>query len=258
MKPAMLNRDPSKFSALGYCMFPDVLTQVEVVDAGKMLAATLETPLPLRHEGLKPTQDQIDRPEYVGEPHARSDRWLDLCRHPRILDAVESILGPNLILVYSSVFIKLPTNPTEVAWHQDNPYWPSVHGTDVVTTWLALDDADVANGAMQVIPGSHRGHREMSTAAAGEDQMLARKVETTPEMEASAVTLAMKTGGISIHDSYIVHGSEANSSSRRRAGYTIRYCSTGTAWVDLEEHPIPVYLVRGEAGSKGAGYVDAR
>ena len=223
-----------------------------------MLAAALARRLPQPHDGLKPHDDVLDRPEYIAEPHARHSHWLDLCSHPCLLDSVETILGPNLILVYSSVFIKLPGSPLEVGWHQDNPYWPSVHGTDVVTMWLAIDDADAGNCAMKVVPGSHRGHRKLATVPAGEDQMLGKKVELSPEQVGTAVTLEMPAGSLSIHDSYIVHGSDANNSGRRRAGYTIRYCSTDTAWVDVDTHPIPVYHVRGKAGSRGGGYVDKR
>lgn len=92
----------------------------------------------------------------------------------------------------------------------------------------------------------------------GDHQALHSKVAVTPEQEASAISLAMRAGSLSIHDSYILHSSAANQSERRRAGYTIRYCSTDTAWVDTDEHPIPVFLVRGEAGSRGADYVDLR
>ena len=70
--------------------------------------------------------------------------------------------------------------------------------------------------------------------------------------------MEMKAGSLSIHDSYILHGSEANESGRRRAGYTIRYCSTDTAWVDMDQHPIPVFLVRGEGGPLGEHYTDLR
>jgi ectoine hydroxylase-related dioxygenase (phytanoyl-CoA dioxygenase family) len=171
---------------------------------------------------------------------------------------VEAILGPNLILVYSSVFIKPPQGADKVAWHQDNTYWPSVHGTDVATAWLALDDADSDNSAMQVIPRSHAGYRELSTVPTGStDDMLQNQVEVTEDLEESAVTLSMPAGALSIHDSFLIHGSGANRTDRRRASYTIRYCSTDTAWVDVEEHTELVYLVRGEAGSRGAGYVDA-
>ncbi len=253
-----LNAEPALFESEGYCLFPDALAAEEVEEARSMLTAALKRRLPQPHQGLKPHADLLDRPEYIAEPHARDQNWLDLCSHPSLLDAVESILGPNLILVYSSIFIKLPDSPLEVGWHQDNPYWPSVHGTDVVTMWLALDDADAGNCAMKVIPGSHRGHVELNSVPAGDDQMLGKKVELGPEEEAAAVVLEMSAGSLSIHDSYIVHGSDANHSGRRRAGYTIRYCSTDTAWVDVETHPIPVYHVRGGAGPKGAGYVDLR
>ena len=66
--------------------------------------------------------------------------------------------------------------------------------------------------------------------------------------------MEMKAGSLSIHDSYILHGSLANESGRRRAGYTIRYCSTDTAWVDMDQHPIPVFLVRGKGGTGRALY----
>ena len=68
----------------------------------------------------------------------------------------------------------------------------------------------------------------------------------------------MSAGSLSIHDSHLIHGGSINHSDRRRAGYTIRFCSTDTAWVDVEEHPIPVYLVRGEPGLRGKGYADLR
>ena len=107
---------------------------------------------------------------------------------------------------------------------------------------------------MRVIPGSHRGWRELETVDSGDDQMLRRSVPVSPEQEASAVTLEMGAGSLSIHDSFILHGSGANRSGRRRAGYTVRYCSTDTARVDIDSHPHPVFLVRGRAGARGDGY----
>ncbi len=254
----MVNTDPKCFNTEGYCLFPDVLSADEADALRMMLDMALATPLALPRAWHRDRAASLDGPEYLGEPHSRDMNWLELCRHPDILDAVETILGPNIILVYSSVFIKKPYNSSAVAWHQDNNYWPSVHGTEVATLWLACDDADVENGAMQVIPRSHLAYEDFATVAAGENQMLSKKVEVTPQMEASAVTLAMTVGSLSVHDSYILHGSQSNSSGRRRAGYTIRYCSTDSAWVDVEAHPIPVYLVRGMAGARGQGYVDLR
>ena len=241
----MLNTDVECFDSEGYCFFPDVFGPDEV-DA---MQYSLDV-------GVR--AGFLDRDQYYGEPHTKEVFWLEVCRYPYLLDAVEAVLGPNLILVYSSMFIKLPGDGTSVGWHQDNNYWPSVHGTDVATVWLALDDADAENAAMRIIPGSHWDYREMETVPAGETEMLRKKVLVAPEMEAQAVLMEMKAGSLSIHDSYILHGSLANESGRRRAGYTIRYCSTDTAWVDMDQHPIPVFLVRGEGGPLGERYTDLR
>ena len=83
--------------------------------------------------------------------------------------------------MYSSVVVKPPGESQAVSWHQDNNYWPSVHGTDIVTVWLAIDDADAGNCAMEVIPGSHREYREFDTVPSGENQTLSKKVKLTPD-----------------------------------------------------------------------------
>jgi len=251
----MLNQDPGRFPELGYCIYPNVLTPDETLKLRGMLDRALSSPLPLPED---PGVYLHDREDYVGEPHARTIEWLEVCRHPRVLDAVESVLGPNIVLVFSSVFAKQPHTDTVVAMHQDNNFWPSVHGTHVITVWLAVDDSDRENAALQVIPGSHRDHIELETIPGKEGEFLSKKVNLTPEQDAARVTLELKAGSLSIHDTFILHGSEANHSDRRRAGYTIRYASTDEAWVDPDEHPIPVFLMRGESGARGAAYVDLR
>jgi ectoine hydroxylase-related dioxygenase (phytanoyl-CoA dioxygenase family) len=240
-----LNTDVSQFAEEGYCFFANVF------DADEVAAMQHSLQVAARAGFLKGAN-------YYGEPHSKEAFWLEVCSQPRLLDAVEAVLGPNLILVYSSMFIKMPGDGLSVGWHQDNNYWPSVHGTDVATVWLALDDTDASNAALQIIPGSHRGYRDLDTVSANEKEMLGRKVEVAPEVEATAVMMEMRAGSVSIHDSYILHGSQANKSERRRAGYTIRYCSTDTAWVDMDEHPIPVFLLRGEKGERGERYTDLR
>ncbi len=241
----MLNTDAGLYAEEGYCFFADIFTGEEVTAMQHTLAVAQRA-------------DFLERDQYYGEPHTREVFWLEICTQPRLLDAVEAVLGPNLILVYSSMFIKKPGDGTSVGWHQDNTYWPSVHGTDVATVWLAIDEADADNAAMRIIPGSHRGHRALDTVPAGETEMLTKKIVVTPQMEERAVLMAMRAGSVSIHDSYILHGSQVNTSPRRRAGYTIRYCSTDTAWVDMDQHPIPVFLVRGEGGERGGRYTDLR
>ena len=77
-------------------------------------------------------------------------------------------------------------------------------------------------------------------------------------MVEAAVPLEMKAGSLSIHDSYVLHGSEPNTSDRRRAAYTMRYANARTVTVDTRKHWVPVYLVRGEGGANAADYIDLR
>src|ERR1700722_3855794 len=82
--------------------------------------------------------------------------WLDeLVRHPGVLDAVEQMIGPNILVWGSSFFIKEPRNPSFVSWHQDSTYW-GLEPPDIVTAWVALSESTHENGAMRVIPGSHK------------------------------------------------------------------------------------------------------
>src|SRR5690606_3258067 len=93
--------------------------------------------------------------QHIREWHM-SSKWLyDICTHPQILAYVEGILGPNFYVWGSQFFAKPPHSPETVAWHQDAYYWPlSPHHS--VTVWLAFTDVDDDNGAMQVIPKTHR------------------------------------------------------------------------------------------------------
>src|SRR5213593_4110662 len=82
--------------------------------------------------------------------------WLDaLVRHPIILNAVEDVLGPNLLCWSSSFFIKEARDPAFVSWHQDSTYW-GLSEPDVVTAWVAFSESSIESGAMRMVPGTHR------------------------------------------------------------------------------------------------------
>ena len=198
MADSAANEDPGRFPELGYCLFRDGLSADVVA----------------RYSALV---DVLFAENKRGEPHFHSDVWRNLCCHPPILDAVEAVLGAELILFFSSVFMKQPHDNQRVDWHQDNTYWPSVSGTDVVTVWVALDDVDESNSCMNVVPRSHEGYRELEMLDVEDlsGAMLRRKVEVTEQMEADAVPMALAAGQISIHDSFLVHGSSPNRSGRR-------------------------------------------
>jgi len=152
--------------------------------------------------------------------------WLwDLMCTPPILDAVEDLLGPNLLCWSTSFFTKEAHDPSFVSWHQDATYW-GLSSPEVVTAWVALSPSTVAAGAMRVIPGSHREqHAHRDTFA--EHNLLTRGQEVAVEVDdARAVDLALAPGEMSLHHVLIVHGSEPNRSDDRRIGFAIRYLPT--------------------------------
>ncbi|HVZ09081.1 phytanoyl-CoA dioxygenase family protein [Rhodopila sp.] len=153
--------------------------------------------------------------------------WLaDLVRHPRILDAVEDVIGPNILCWGSSFFIKEPRNPGFVSWHQDSTYW-GLDPADVITAWIAFSDSTAANGAMRVIPGTHTmdqvPHRDTFRA----ENLLSRGQEVAVDVdERQAAMLELRAGEMSLHHVRLIHGSDPNPSDQRRIGFAIRYIPT--------------------------------
>ncbi len=152
--------------------------------------------------------------------------WLwDLVRHPGILDPVEDLLGPNLLVWSSSFFIKEARDPAFVSWHQDSTYW-GLSSTDVVTAWVALSPSTLESGAMRVVPGTHAGqvaHRDTFN----ERNLLTRGQEVMVDVDGSnAVDLLLSPGEMSLHHVRLIHGSEPNRAADRRIGFAIRYIPT--------------------------------
>ena len=153
--------------------------------------------------------------------------WLDgLIRHPAILDAVEGVIGPDILCWSSTFFIKEARDPGFVSWHQDSTYW-GLEPADIVTAWVALSESTVENGAMRVIPGTQKldqvAHRDTFAA----DNLLTRGQEIAVDVDDSkAVTLALEPGEMSLHHVRLIHGSDPNPSAKRRIGFAIRYLPT--------------------------------
>lgn len=135
----------------------------------------------------------------------------DLVTEPRILDYVQDLLGEDMICWGTHYFCKMPGESKRVSWHQDASYWP-LTPSKTVTVWLAIDDADEENGAMQVIPGSHRhGQIDFERSDADENNVLNQTVQDALSYGDAPVALAMKAGQISLHTDLLLHGSEPNS-----------------------------------------------
>ena len=181
--------------------------------------------------------------------------FLEYAQAPDVLDLVSQVIGPDVILWGAHVFCKPAGAGLEIPWHQDGQYWP-IRPLATCTVWIALDDSTPENGCMRYIPGSHRArtihhHRPDERP----DLALNQTVAAVDAGRARDVVLA--AGELSIHDVYLIHGSGANRSGRRRAGFAIRYMPAtslydrtlaytgGAAAIRQNMAVRPIYLVRG-------------
>lgn len=189
------------------------------------------------------------RPEHMDVPHFRDPtlfRWL---LHPAVLDLVEPILGPDLVLFSSHFICKPGGDGRRVPWHEDSAYWGTrLAPMDVVTVWLAIDPARRENGAMKVMPYSHR------TGAAGyspyepvEKQENVFETRIKPECidESKAVPCILDPNHCSLHEGRLIHGSEPNTSPLRRCGYTMRFIAASTTYT-AKDDGFAIYLARGK------------
>ncbi|MGH9326853.1 MAG: phytanoyl-CoA dioxygenase family protein [Terriglobia bacterium] len=172
-------------------------------------------------------------------------RWVfQMVSHPKVLDAVESVLGPNLMVWSSQWFPKMPGDKTYISWHQDATYW-GLRPPNVTTAWIALSESCPENGCMRVIPGSQDGPLLPQMETYAQDNALSRGQEIAVAVEESrAVDLVLQPGEMSLHHIGIVHGSNANKSEKPRIGLAVRFI-TPEVVQDGDARPI-VLLVRGK------------
>ncbi|MEO8523752.1 MAG: phytanoyl-CoA dioxygenase family protein, partial [Caldimonas sp.] len=152
--------------------------------------------------------------------------WLDaIVRDARILDAVESLHGPNLLCWASQFFAKPAGDAAYVSWHQDATYW-GLSSPDVVTAWVALTPSTRESGCMRVVPGTHRAqvpHEDRFDDA----NLLSRGQEVAVAVDPETVVdVVLMPGEMSLHHVLLFHGSEPNRSSQPRIGFAIRYVPT--------------------------------
>jgi hypothetical protein len=147
-----------------------------------------------------------------------------LATHPAILDAVEDLIGPDIMLYHNTAWLKNPGDGTYVSWHQDNTYFGH-EPCEVLTAWVALSPATVESGCMRVLPGTHRlGQIPLAPPDVAGGNMLSSG--QTSDFDVSAiepVCLTLAPGEISLHHAFLIHGSAPNAAPDRRLGLTFIY-----------------------------------
>lgn len=165
-----------------------------------------------------------------------------LVTHDALLNAVEDLLGSELVVCGSLVFLKPPQDSSYVSWHQDSVY-SGLHLTPSVSAWIALTASHPANGCMRVIPGSHtQGLLDHASTREASNLLLRGERVALPVDESRALDVVLQPGEMSLHHSTVIHGSNANISGEPRIGFIVRFATHR-----ITNRKIPMLRARGHA-----------
>lgn len=147
----------------------------------------------------------------------------EILTHPRILDAVEDLIGPDIMIYHWTSWIKEASSPAFVSWHQDATYF-GLEPLEEVTAWLALSPSTTESGCMRVVPGSHKLGQLPYDLKPDKDNLLSSgQTSKISVADADTVEMPLSPGEISLHHTCTVHGSRGNATSNRRIGFCLDY-----------------------------------
>lgn len=171
-------------------------------------------------------------------------RWAaDLVRHPAILDSVEALIGPDILVFHTTIWFKDPGSPKSVPWHQDATYF-GLAPFDHVTAWVALTPSTEAMGCVRMLPNSHRQDQLPHANDPDPNIMLSRGQTAVADIDDSkAVNLIMAPGDVSFHHTLALHRSGPNTGDEARIGIGISYIPAHVRHVG--ETRLSATLVRG-------------
>ena len=209
----------AQFERAGYCCPLRVLSDDEV---RHYLSCYLD--YTARHRERLDALAANQKYQVLSETHFVLPWVHEIVTHPRVLDVMESLLGPNLLAWDTNWFSKMPGEASYVGWHQDGTYW-NLTPPDVVTAWIALSPSLSSNGCMRVVPGTQTQPMLPQRETYIPENALSRGQEMAAAVhEEDAVDLSLQPGEMSLHHIWIVHGSNANTSQDTpRIGIAIRY-----------------------------------
>lgn len=198
------------------------------------------------------TSKRLRGKETYLKPHLVST-WLDnVVRDPAIIDVVESLIGPDIVLWESDWSVKRAGTGDYVPWHQDSPYW-NLSTDDVVSVWIAMGKVTAENGAMQVVPGSHKHGQIGKVDAEGnlynaytqgqrttDEDCMFPFAHLNDEYSHRAIPVELESGEFSVHSVNLIHGGGPNPSKHDRIGFAMRYISAETRYVGNVDSVTPI------------------
>jgi len=217
------------FKKMGIEKMPKFLTKEQIVqyhDQGFISPVRVMS----KQEALKVKQELEDvEAKFPKEINSESRNnlhlsfaFLDALAHNKIIvDAMEDLIGPDIALWASVMFIKEPSSKQYVSWHQDATYM-GLNSMDFPTPWIALSPSNKETGCMTMIAGSHKLKIKKHEDTFAKDNILTRGQAIQEVEESKGVDLILEPGEMSIHHGAIIHGSQPNNSNQRRIGFSLQ------------------------------------
>jgi ectoine hydroxylase-related dioxygenase (phytanoyl-CoA dioxygenase family) len=178
-----------------------------------------------RIEGIEEKLGHDSEGYFKIKAHIAAPWMVDLACHAKILDAVEDLIGPNILLLGSSLFAKQAHDPRFVSWHQDSAYF-GLTPHEEVTVWVAFTESNESNGCVRVMPRTHTGADLQHVEKIEPTNMLSRGQTIVGLDESKAISLVLHPGEFSLHHERTAHSSHANNSDDRRIGLAFFYIPT--------------------------------
>lgn len=208
----------------GYLVFPELLSPAELAELRAALAEVLEHVAGLTgpHEDFFYAPDDQGRQHLIRvlNPIAHHRAFYDLVFHPKLLDIVENLIGPNIQLRHTALNLKSPSGYSAWLWHQDYPFFPHTN-YDLLAVMIFLDDATTENGCLTVLPGSHKAGPRDHNIPKGDAWRLQERAELKDRSR--WLELPVPAGGMELHHCNMLHGSAASKNNTPRSAIVIWY-----------------------------------
>jgi phytanoyl-CoA hydroxylase len=174
-----------------------------------------------------------------------SDAFFKHTAHPQICEEIAQLCQTDTVRVWhDQIQYKPPVTGGPTIWHQDHPAWPIIQPADLVSAWVALDDATVENGCMWMVPGSHKwGDQQKYLASTPDFKPYHKQPELLPEgAVVHAEPFEIKKGQVGYHHSLTWHGSPHNRSPFKRRAIAVHYMPGHTRYEPVGGHPMLTYV----------------
>jgi ectoine hydroxylase-related dioxygenase (phytanoyl-CoA dioxygenase family) len=174
-----------------------------------------------------------------------SDAFYQHTMHPVICEEVAQLMNTDTVRIWhDQIQYKPPVSGGPTGWHQDHPLWPIIQPADLVSAWVALDDAVIENGAMWMVPGSHKWGNQQKYLASDKDfKPYHRDPSLLPkDVVTESVPFEIKKGQVGYHHCLTWHGSPHNRSQMKRRAIAVHYMPGHTRYEPIGGHPMLDYV----------------